>query len=222
MLHFSLTKEAAQQLSELAKAGFDVVASDAYAEIEQMEQELGTPLRVPMFDLRRNDFTQGQAFWLFLTRDSVPVGGLAVKMTDLGDEPFIRYLARVSEARFEVQEPLAHMARPVASRLKGQIIEFGEMHLATRAGLSRGLLSAYGRLAVTLAAMNWPQFDWMYALVPPEQRAMAEVYGFEITTPRALSWNAPVPYPYANAQMMIYTSRLDFMHRIGGAVTPTP
>jgi len=68
MFQMDLAERAAVHLAELRKLGFDVLASDDFEQIEELMQAAGSPFRTPMFDLRRNDFTKGEAFWLFLMR----------------------------------------------------------------------------------------------------------------------------------------------------------
>ena len=77
MFQMDLTERAALYLARLKKLGYDVLASDDFAEIETLVQQTGKPFRSPMFDTRRNDFTEGRAFWLFLKKDGVIVGGMA-------------------------------------------------------------------------------------------------------------------------------------------------
>lgn len=214
MFQMELTQRAAQHLGRLAELGYDVKAVDRFDEVEALVRETGKPLRSPMFDLRRNDFTEGRAFWFFLLKDGKPVGGLAAKLIELGDEGFEDYVKRVSGPQFGEGHALKEVARPIRARMSGDLIYFGELHVMDGARGQRRVLREYSRLAVALAAMNWPRFDWMYALIPYEQRSLQDLYGFPLITHGAFLWQEPVPYLHKNDQAMIYISRMDLRHQL--------
>ena len=214
MFQMDLTSRAAGHLAKLKEFGCDVIATDDFAEVEALVKQTGKPLRSPMFDLQRNDFTQGRAFWFFLVRDGEVVGGLAAKNIPLGHEDFQDYIKRVSGPQFGVADPLDYVAAPIRSRLNGELIYFGELYFAANGRGRRSILREYSRMAVVLAAMTWPGFDWVYATIPYEQRSLQDVYGFPLITHGAFRWHDPVPYLHKNSHAMIYMSKLDFIHAL--------
>lgn len=214
MFQMDLISRAATHLAKLKSFGYDVIATDSFSEVESLVAQTGKPFRSPMFDLRRNDFVQGRAFWLFLVRDGKVLGGLAAKSLPLGQETFEAYMRRVSGNQFDAEAPLASIAPPVLERLCGHLVYFGELHFSPEGRGRRSVLREYSRLAVVLAAMSWPDFDWMYATIPFEQRSLQDLYGFPIITHAAFKWREPVPYLHKNSHAMIYMSKLDFVHSL--------
>lgn len=222
MFQMDLTERAALHLARLKKLGYDVVASDDFAEIEHLVQQTGKPFRSPMFDLRRNDFHKGQAFCLFLVRDGEVIGGVAAKQVALGAESFWNYMQRVSERQFDMDAPLRAMAAPIGERVRGNLVYFGELHFAERMRGRRSVLREHSRLAIVLAAMTWPDFDWMYALIPYEHRSLQDVYGFAMITHHALTWCDPAPYLYRNDLAMVYSAKVDLLHQLAVGETDQP
>ena len=212
MFQMDLTNRAAAHLAKLKELGFDVIATDDFAEVERLVKQTGKPLRSPMFDLRRNDFTQGKAFWIFLTRDGLVVGGLAAKLIELGEESFEAYMHRVSGGQFGLERPLKDVAAPVNARLKGNLVYFGELYFADEGRGKLRVLKEFGRLSVILAAMTWPNFNWMYAMSRSEHRGMQQVFGFPMITHYALRWNDPKPYMHTDDQVLWYMQKVDLLH----------
>ena len=212
MFQMDLAERAAVHLAELRKLGFDVLASDDFEQIEELMQAAGSPFRTPMFDLRRNDFTKGEAFWLFLMRAGKPAGGLAARLVDLKDENFFNYMLRTSAQHYGADAPLAAMAAPLRQRLAGRLVHLGELHLRAEDLAKPELMRAFGHMAVVLSAMSWPEFDWMYSFAPEAHSTLQAAYGFPIVMPHALSWRAPVPYAHESTEAVIYLSKVDFLH----------
>jgi len=212
MFQMDLTERAALHLARLKKLGYDVLASDDFAEIETLVQQTGKPFRSPMFDTRRNDFTEGRAFWLFLKKDGVIVGGMAAQYIPLGSENFENYVQRTSEAQYDLAAPLNFFARPVKERLKGNLIYFGDVFLTEGARGKRSVLREFCRLEKMLTAMTWPDFDWMFGHIPYPHRSLIDVYGFSLITHNAFHWNQPLPYSRTNDFALIYHSKSDLLH----------
>lgn len=212
MFQMDLADGAAVHLAELRKLGCEVMAIDDFGQIEARLEEIGSPYRAPMFDVRRNDFTQGDAFWLFLMRRGKPVGGVAARHIDLRDESFFDYVQRVSGEQYGAEAPLHSMAPPLKTRLGGRLVQLDRLHLADEDLAKPALMRAFGHMVVVLSAMTWPEFDWMYSFAPEAHGALQAAYGFPVVTPHALTWRPPVPFLHANSEAVIYLSKLDFLH----------
>ncbi|MBU2980853.1 hypothetical protein KO498_03405 [Lentibacter algarum] len=209
-----LTTRAAQHLAKLKALGFDVLATDDFAEIEELVQQTGKPFRSPMFDTRRNDFTEGRAFWLFLKLDGEIVGGLAAQLIGLGQESFEHYIARSTNAQYGIEADLEHVARPLNDRLRGDLIYLGDLHISDAARGKRQVLREYVRLCVILSAMTWPSFDWVFAHIPYQHRSLQDVYGFASITHGAFTWGASAPFLRTNDMAVIYHAKADLLHSL--------
>lgn len=212
MFQMDLTSRAAAHLAKLKELGYDVLATDDFAEVEGLVQQTGKPFRSPMFDTRRNDFTEGRAFWLFLKKDGEIIGGLAAQSIDLGQESFEHYIRRSTNAQYNIEADLQHVARPLNDRLKGQLIYFGDLHLSDAARGRRKVLREYCHVAVFLGALTWPHFDWMFAHIPYQHRSLQDVYGFTSITHGAFLWGEPRPFLREDDMAVIYQSKLDVLH----------
>lgn len=219
MFQMDLTSRASVHLAELRRLGYDVLASDDFEQIEALMQKIGSPYRTPMFDVRRNDFNKGGAFWLFLMRRGVPVGGVAARAITLGSESFLDYMQRVSAAQFDMAQPLAGMAAPLTRRLQGRLVHFGALHMPEEIMENAAVMRSFCHMAVVLAAMSWPEFDWMFAFAPEAHGSLQAAFGFPIVTPYALNWHEPVPFSHANSEAVVYLSKLDLTHLLSLSAT---
>lgn len=200
-------------LQSLKMAGFDVVATQNFQQIQKLVEQTGRSQQTPMMDISRLDFTQSTAFWLFLMRDGVAVGGMGVKYVDLGGEAFEQYLRRTSWHQYACEvDPIQRVATPLQNAISRRLIYFGELELRAQHRGKKAVLAAFAKLAKALAAMQWPDFDWMYALIPDEHVALIPIYGFSFQLPNAITWNDPPPPGRLNSHWLVGVDRLCFEH----------
>ena len=216
MFQMDLTARAALHLARLKKLGYDVLASDDFAEIETLVQQTGKPFRSPMFDTRRNDFTEGRAFWLFLKKGETIVGGLAAQQIALGQESFEHYIRRTTSTQYNIEAKLEYVAPPLNERLRGTLIYLGDLHISDAARGKRQVLREYIRLCVILSAMTWPSFDWIFAHIPYQHRSLQDVYGFASITHSAFLWGEPRPMLRSDDMAVIYMAKMDLTHSLVG------
>lgn len=214
MFQMDLTRRAAAHLARLEAQGFDVYATDDFTEIEELVQQTGKPLRSPMFDLRRNDFTERRAFWLFLRMGDAFVAGIAAQSIPLGEERFESYVRRTTDTQYDIKADLERVARPLNERLRGHLIYMGDLHITQAARGKRQILRDYVRLCVLLSAMTWPDYDWVFAHIPYEHRSLQDVYGFTSITHQAFTWGASKPELRDNSFAVIYQAKMDLMHAL--------
>ena len=216
MFQMDLTERAALHLARLKKLGYDVLASDDFAEIETLVQQTGKPFRSPMFDTRRNDFTEGRAFWLFLKKGETIVGGLAAQQIPLGQESFEHYIRRTTSTQYNIEAQLHYVAPPLNERLRGTLIYLGDLHISDAARGKRQVLREYIRLCVILSAMTWPSFDWIFAHIPYQHRSLQDVYGFASITHSAFLWGEQRPMLRSDDMAVIYMAKMDLTHSLVG------
>lgn len=189
---------------EIEKLGYDVHATSDFDEIERLVAQTGRAAQTPMMSVARLDFTRREAFWTFLMKDGEAIGGAGVKYIDLEGEEFTAYLQRTSRAQYgRDSDPIAAFAPPVADYFGGRIIYFAELEFSSdhRGGLK--LLEAFVRVVQGMAALKWPDFDWMYAFIPQEHLKFDYLYGCTLTIPDALTWAEPVPEGRLNSHVIV-------------------
>jgi hypothetical protein len=211
LIEMQLVRKAAPHLQMLDNEGFQLYAPTDFREIPDLVAQTGRAAQSPMMSLSRNDFTQGNAFWLFLMVDGVCVGGCAAHLIDLRDEPFEAYLRRSSQALYgRDEDPIDSIARPVCTEIKGKLIYFGELEIHRQYRGRIKALAAFTRIIQALAVMKWPDFDWMYAYVPFEHVKLTGIYGFTWQMPYAIRWKKPVPPGRLDNHWMIALPRSHF------------
>ena len=213
MVELDLAKRAEQYLQALHTVGFDLVAPEDYTLIEPMVRATGRATQTPMLSISRNDFTHGDAFWLFLTlSDGTIVGGCAARFYNLRGEEFESYLRRTSQSQYDRdRDPILSVAPPVARDIGGRLVYLGELEIHPEYRGRAKVLKSYFRMLQALAAMKW-DFDWMYAFVPNDHVKLTDVYGFTWKMPRAITWREPVPQGRRNDHWMVAISRRHFDH----------
>ncbi|UYV38159.1 hypothetical protein N4R57_03455 [Rhodobacteraceae bacterium D3-12] len=207
---------------EIEKLGYDVHATSDFEEIQRLVAQTGRAQQTPMMSIERLDFTRKDAFWAFLMKDGEAIGGAGVKYTDLESEPFTEYLQRTSRAQYgRESDPIASFAPPLSDMLKGKLVYIGELEFRTGTRGNLKLLAAFGKVLQGLATLKWPQFDWMYAIIPEEHLKFDHLYGFFVTVPDALTWAEPVPAGRLNSHafLAIEGRHIEHLFKVAGRRT---
>ena len=213
MIQNDLVIQSAALLERLNGLGFDILAEDDFEVIQEKVNNTGKEWQSPMFSLMRNDFTRGTAFWAFLMKDGVEVGGVALRYYDLRGESLESYLHRTSNAQYGGGDPVIEsIAKPVSENIGGRLVYIGELYVAKEARGNIKVLRAFIRLSVVLAAMSWQNFDWVYAFIPKEHARLADAYGFTYRLPKAITWKQPEPKGRLDSHILIAMSNADFSH----------
>lgn len=212
LVELEIVRRVAPHLDVLKDAGFDIYAPTDFAEIAELVQQTGRATQTPMMSVARNDFTLGRAFWLFLMVDGECVGGCAAQYIDLRDEPFDHYLRRTSKEQYNCEtDPIATIARPVAQEINGRLVYLGELEIHPKYRGKLKALSAFVRVLQSIAAMKWPDFDWMYAFVPFSHVKLTGLYGFTWQMPYAIRWVQPAPPGRLDSHWMIGLPKSHFV-----------
>ncbi|MEP4195960.1 MAG: hypothetical protein ABJL99_10035 [Aliishimia sp.] len=215
MLEMEITQVAARCLSRLKFEGFDVLACDDFERVSDLFPETGRHAQTPMMDVRRLDFTQGQAFWLFVTQEDAVVGGLAAKSIKLKNERFDDFLRRTTKHQYGFElDPIAEVATPVVEAISGDLIYFGELEFKSDFRGNASVLRDVSRVSKCLAAMRWPDFDWMYSFIPDEHFKFAKAYDFNLVVPEAIRWSS-APSGRLNSHWIMANNSSQFIHWIG-------
>lgn len=189
----------------LARAGYKVMTTDDFVDVSRRLAECGRANQAPMSDVRRNDFTKGRAFWLFVERDGLTVAGIGASFVDLGGERFSEYLFRTSQSQYDRStQPIAGIKR-VVDQLQGRLVYVSDL----TSGLSARKTSSVVRPMLSmlqLVALDRWLFDWMYAFIPREKAKIGSTAQFFLKVDGALTWNKPVPIGRKDSHILIATT----------------
>lgn len=211
MIELDISRRAQEYLSALTARGYDLFVPEDYARIPSLVLQTGLAHPSPVHAISRNDFTKGDAFWLFLTYRDAVVGGVAASHYDLRGDDFEDFLRRTAAQQYGRADPIRRIAPPVVDRLRGQLIYTGELHLRADFRGNLSVLEAFFRMLIALAALKW-EFDHIYAIVPEEHRRLIEVYGFNWWMERAVEWRGAPPQGWSDTHYICAVSRPDFAY----------
>lgn len=214
MLQKELIYHSAALLRILNEAGYDCEADDDFESILAKVQMTGKEDQGPKFSVLRNDFTKGTAFWAFLMSGDRRIGGVAARMFDLNGESLADYIRRTSNAQFGGGQSVVQSVAPPLENMTGRMVFFGELHIAKDVRGSRKVLTAFNRMSMILAAMSWPDFDWMYAFLAKNHARAADMYGFTYRLPRVVTWRKPMPEGRDDTHMVAAINSLDLQHML--------
>ena len=108
-------------------------------------------------------------------------------------------------------DPVFRIAKPVNNRVLGKLIYSGEFEIQPDYRGKPHIVYVFLRLLQALAAINWPEFNAMYAIVPANHVKLADGYGLT-WPPRAITWNDPVPPGRLKDHWLVAIDRAGFDH----------
>jgi len=213
MIELVLSEQLIRQRDTLRQAGLDLYAPEGFEDILENVEATGRKYQMPMMSLERNDFTSEQAFWLFLRKENVTVGGVSAKFFDLGGEGLDRYLRRTSQMQYgRSDDPIENIAPPIRDEIKRKLIYIGELEIHPSARGQRSIVTALMKSVQYLAALRWSNFDWMYAFMATQHKRLITDYGFTWQIPNAITWKEPIPDGRRNDHWFVALPRSHFMH----------
>ena len=179
-----------------------------------MALELGKPKFIPRMDPNLNDFTEGNAFWIFLTDNGVPVASTAVRHERVGNESVTSFWKRTFRRHYPNadDQTIISVAQPAAARLRGNLIYVGELFVSENSRGSRDTLRLFMMLAHLSVMVRWP-VDWCYAFMRDRdvKLGFAARYGFTWQLPCAQVW-ANAPEGRSSSEWLVAVTREDLEH----------
>lgn len=182
----------------LNEAGIYPQQSTDFDEAMRAVEFMDKPYLTDFLSPRKNDFFEGNAYWLLLMdADGQPAGATGCRMDDTGREPLASYANRKLRNLFPEEDHVSirHDRLPrVAEEIHGRVIYTGDLFMG--AGLrstSRENLRTIALLQYCLMYLKWSDFDWLYAFLRDKdvRRGAAWLYHFPRTYPMAHSWTSP-------------------------------
>lgn len=213
MIQKDLITQSSAILNWMHERGFDIEIEDDFEAIRLWMRAQGREVQNPKISINRNDFTRGEAFWVFISQDGKRFGTLAARTFDLKGELLGDYVRRTSNAQFGGGDDVVEYVAPSLSQLmQGKMIFFGDLLIDEQSRGSKRVLAAYSRLTMICAALAWPEFDWMYAFVTKQHMKLADLYGFTYRVPRVVKWREPIPKGRDDTHVLIAIPSADFRH----------
>lgn len=213
IFELNVLQKSAPILTSIEKRGYRIIAPEDFSQVPGLVSQTGRIQQTPMLSVTENDFTLGNAFYLFLQHEGRAIGGAASRLIDLHGESFETYIRRSSQYQYHRDaDPIATVARPVAQEIGGQIIYLGELQFSEEHRGNPLVLGNFVRLLQALSALKWPNFDWMYAFVPRSHAKLASLYGFTWQIPNAITWKDPAPRGRKDDHCMLAISKPHFDH----------
>lgn len=213
IFELNVLKKAAPILGDIEKKGYQLISPEDFSEVPDLVQQTGRVKQTPMLSATENDFTLGDAFYLFLQYEGQAIGGAASRLINLHGEPFESYLRRSSKNQYGcTRDPIASIAKPVCQEISGRLVYLGELQFAEGHRGNPNLLGNFVRMLQALSAMKWPDFDWMYAFVPRSHAKLSALYGFTWQMPHAIKWREPVPQGRRNDHCLLAIPKTHFNH----------
>lgn len=182
----------------LNEAGVFPQQSTDFDEAMRAMEYMDKPYLTDFLSPRKNDFFEGNSYWLILMDESgQPSGLLGCRMDDTGREPMSSYANRKLRNMFPEEDhvPIRTDRLPrIAEEISGKVIYTGDMFVAPAIRTaSRTNLRTIVMLHYCIMYLKWPDLDWMYAFLRDRdvRRGAAWMYHFPRTYPMAHSWTSP-------------------------------
>lgn len=212
MNHTDIIAHSGAILARLKAAELTLYEPYGFDEVPKLLAEVGKQYEHPMSSLVRNDFTVGQAFWLFLKKEGQCIATISARHIDLNGENFGSYLKRTSNNQYGTHgDALSKVAEPLEKEVGGRLIYFGGIEFSPEHRGSRRVLADFSHYSKLLAATYW-DFDWMYTIIARKHHRLADDYGFHWRVRNAMIWNDPVPEGRENSQMILASSALQLSY----------
>lgn len=186
---------------------------------------LGVPPTARSFDPDRSDFSQDNAFWLFIYHRAKEagaerhlVGMIGARVENLAAGEFTSVLTqRMNRLYSTSKSPVIENGPtpPVFGEISGRVASISELFVASDfRGKDHINLRALLLLMFAYARTEW-DFDWLYALIDEghaAQRYLA-TYCFANTHPAALPW-LNTPQGRAGSEIFGSLSRADLVYLV--------
>ena len=186
---------AAECVARLADAGIRVEQTSDFDLAIATVAEMDKPYLTDFLSPRKNDFFEGNCFWLILRDDGGGASGMVgARMDETGREPLSSYSARKLRNLFpeEAEVPIHPSRLPrIAQEISGRVVYTGDLFVGP--GLrstNRQMLRTLVLLLYSTIYLKWQPFDWLYAFLRDRDvsRGAPWLYHFPRVYPLAHSW----------------------------------
>lgn len=200
----------AEGVSRLKDAGFSIEQTNDFELVLRELDELGKPYLTPALDVRENDFTTSNCFWLVVREKDKPVALGGARLDDLTDTDVAAFLHR----HFARHYPggVTQIAEPMLSVLAGKVAYVGDLFVAPGVRGRLDLVSRAMTVCHMVISLKWnPSCTYAYLRKSDVDRGAAARYGFSRVIPGSKSFQAEVP-PRSNEECFVALERSDLLH----------
>lgn len=210
MFEIELVEKGGPLLSALKAKGYSVELEEDYDKIAAKVQQVGRLETIPMMDVDRLDFEQGQAFWLFLKKGEERVASVSAKSVDLRNETLGSYTRRTSRGQYKRSFDPIHYMDPMFDVIRGMVVYTGQVQTEKKdrptGNVQPSDLLKFLKVMQLVILARW-KFDWMYGFVGESHIPLNRLYGFSCVIRRAIVWREPVPEGRENSHALLASPR---------------
>ncbi|WP_136441607.1 hypothetical protein [Pacificoceanicola onchidii] len=197
-------------IKALEGKGYVVSIEDDYERAVSKVGEIGRLEFIPMMDPSRLDFEQGEAYWLFLERDGVPVASVSARVIDLRNETLGSYTRRVSVGQYDRRSDAIDYLDQMFDLIRGVVVYTGQVQTVEkvqgRDNISITDLAKFLKVMKLIIVSRW-KFDWMYGFVDETDIPLNRLYGFSCVIRRAMIWRKPEPHGRKDSHALLASTR---------------
>ena len=186
---------AAQCVDCLAAGGIRVEQTSDFEFAIETVAEMDKPYLTDVMSPRKNDFFEGNCFWLILRdAEGATSGMVGARMDETGREPLssfsVRKLRNIFPDEADVSVRSDRLPR-IAQQISGRVVYMGDLFV--RHGLrstNRQMLRTLSMLQYCAIYLKWRELDWVYAFLRDRDvsRGAPWLYHFPRVYPLAHSW----------------------------------
>jgi hypothetical protein len=199
-------------LNGLAADDYEVEETTDFRRASDALSEIGKEI-TPMMSPSRNDFSQGNCFWMLLLQHGKIVGGIGARLDHLGQETLGRFWRRQTIRHYGEGErdQVDNISLFIDREVFGSVLYFGDLKLADDHTGKGSHLRYFTMYCQMVGALKWDP-DWQYSFIPKKhaEAGAGFNYGFAKSVPGAQEWYAP-PGNRKTSEVCVISSRTDML-----------
>ncbi len=200
-------------LLDLEALGYRLEIEKSLTGIKEKIAPIGRLDVTPIMDVDRLDFEIGEAFWVILSKDGLPVASVSAKVINLGPETLGAYIRRTSIGQYGRGRDVIERFDPFLDLLRGRLVYTGQVQTVEKTvgnkNIDRVVLAKFLRFTKLAILANW-QFDWVFGFVAEKDIPLNKVYGFSCVCREAVTWTKPCPSGRNDQQALLASTHRQF------------
>lgn len=188
MDNFLFVRLATQCLTAIEAGGLRVESSNDFMQLSRKMPDISKKSLTPKMDPEKNDFLEGDGFWLGAYNGDELVAVIACNFQDLGGEGLSSFLLRSTNRQYGAQT-IDYVAPQEVVNISGRTAYIGELFVKKEYRGKVGLLRPLVLLVATTCCLEW-KIDYAYAFFRRRDfmARMPQLYGFTDHVPGVMRW----------------------------------
>lgn len=199
---------------ELADLGYQITTTQDFQAVREITREMGKEYFTPALDPLFNDFTADNCFWQLLIKDGEVCVCGGVRHEALGSTPVSQFWRNSFKRLYGggICDQVIDVSPAVDSILRGDLVYFGDLHVAPKFRGHLDILSLYLCHGQALVSMKWNP-DFTYAFIHDRfvANGAAFRYGFNTVERMAQHWVSDAPYPRSTFECCAIADRAQLL-----------